>query len=107
MSLNNSEAQSLGQLGRKTSGERVFPGDRTSAVTERRRLLRVTVVWAAAAAAAGWVEQRGEGSQTRLVRAPGVVCRASAGLRCLARRPDAGTRSQTLPGSTKTGTGGT
>lgn len=65
------------------------------------------MVWAPAAeAAAGLVEQRGEGGQTEVVSAPGVVCRASAGLHCLARRPDAGTRSQTLPGSTKTGTGG-
>lgn len=75
----------------------MFPGDRTSAVTKRRKLLRVTEVWAVAAGLGG-----GRRGQTGLVRAPGVVCRASAGLRCLARRPDAGTRSQRLPGSTKT-----
>lgn len=51
--------------------------------------------------AAGLVEQ------TRLVRAPGVVCRENADLHCLAHRSDAGTRSERLPGSTKTGTGGT
>lgn len=59
------------------------------------------MVWRAAAAAGR------RGVRQDMVRAPGVVCRASAGLRCLARRPDAGTRSQKLPGSTKTGTGGT
>lgn len=91
----------------------MFPGDRISAVSKIRRLLRVTEVWGISGAGGeDWQEQQQgwwsrEGSQTGLVRAPGVVCRASAGLRCLARRPDAGTRSQTLPGSTKTGTGGT
>lgn len=47
------------------------------------------------------------GGQTGLVRAPGVVCRASADLHCLEHQSDGGTPSETLPGSTKTGTGGT
>lgn len=53
---------------------------------------------------AGQSRERG---QTGLVRAPGVVCRASADLHCLAHQSDGGTPSETLPGSTKTGTGGT
>lgn len=51
----------------------------------------------------GWNRARG---QRGLVRAPGVVCRASADLHCLAHQSDGGTPSETLPGSTKTGTGG-
>lgn len=46
------------------------------------------------------------GGRTGLVRAPGVVCRASADLHCLAHQSDGGTPSETLPGSTKTGTSG-
>lgn len=52
----------------------------------------------------GWSKERG---QTGLVGAPGVVCRVSADLHCLAHQSDGGTPSETLPGSTKTGTGGT
>lgn len=55
----------------------------------------------------GRAEQSRERGQTVLVRAPGVVCRESADLHCLARQSDGGTPSETLPGSTKTGTGGT
>lgn len=60
---------------RERSMERVFPGDRTWAVAKARRLLRVTVVWAAAAAAAGLVEREakrrgsdrtGQGTWSRL-----------------------------------------
>lgn len=47
------------------------------------------------------------GGQTGLVGAPGVACRVSADLHCLAHQSDGGTPSETLPGSTKTGTGGT
>lgn len=47
------------------------------------------------------------GGQTWLIRAPGDVCRASADLHCLEHQSDGGTLSETLPGSIKTGTGGT
>lgn len=43
----------------------------------------------------------------RAVRAPGVVCRVSADPHCLEHQSDGGTPSETLPGSTKTGTSGT
>lgn len=49
----------------------------------------------------------GGAERGRVVRAPGVVCRENADLHCLAHQSDAGTRSERLPGSTKTGTGGT
>lgn len=51
--------------------------------------------------------ERGEGGETGLVRAPGVVCRANVDLHCLVHQSDGGTPSETLPGSIKTGTGGT
>lgn len=54
-----------------------------------------------------WTAGLGGQGQTRLSRAPGVVCRVSADLHCLVHQSDGGTPSETLPGSTKTGTGGT
>lgn len=56
-----------------------------------------------AAAGLARAEERG---QTGLIRAPGVVCRASVDLHCLVHQSDDGTQSETLPGSTETGTGG-
>lgn len=62
----------------------------------------------ATAAGSGRSREKGGGAEEGgLVRAPGVVCRASADLRCLALRSDGGTPSETPPGSTETGTGGT
>lgn len=52
--------------------------------------------------------QQGErGGGTGLVRAPGVVCRASVDLHSLVHQSDGGTPSETLPSSIKTGTGAT